>query len=70
MYANHCINNICSLLIILRLWRVVKIIETAILSVSYAHEDELEELRASYAELEVKYKQEQEKNQQLLEQQS
>lgn len=56
-----------SLLIILRLWRVVKIIEAAILSVSFAHAEELEELRASYAELEAKYKQEQEKNQQLLE---
>jgi len=49
------------------LWRVVKIIEAAILSVSFAHAEELEELRASYAELEAKYKQEQEKNQQLLE---
>ncbi|KAL7332189.1 hypothetical protein PS15p_204268 [Mucor circinelloides] len=59
--------EVAGLLIILRLWRVVKIIEAAILSVSFAHAEELEELRASYAELEAKYKQEQEKNQQLLE---
>ncbi|KAL9537923.1 hypothetical protein MBANPS3_011344 [Mucor bainieri] len=59
--------EVAGLLIILRLWRVVKIIEAAILSVSYAHEEELEDLRASYAELEAKYKQEVEKNQQLLE---
>ncbi|KAK4520095.1 uncharacterized protein ATC70_008225 [Mucor velutinosus] len=59
--------EIAGLLIILRLWRVVKIIEAAILSVSFAHQEELEALRASYAELEAKYKQEVEKNQQLLE---
>ncbi|KAL0141060.1 hypothetical protein V8B55DRAFT_1512668 [Mucor lusitanicus] len=59
--------EVAGLLIILRSWRVVKIIEAAILSVSFAHEEELEELRANYAELEAKYKQEVEKNQQLLE---
>ncbi|CEP14111.1 hypothetical protein [Parasitella parasitica] len=61
--------EVAGLLIILRLWRVVKIIEAAIVSVSFAREEELEELKTKYAELEAKYKQEQEKNQQLLAQQ-
>ncbi|KAI8638872.1 hypothetical protein BD408DRAFT_422393 [Parasitella parasitica] len=61
--------EVAGLLIILRLWRVVKVIEAAIVSVSFAHKEELEELKAKYAELEAKYKQEHEKNQRLVEQQ-
>ncbi|KAI8084388.1 uncharacterized protein B0P05DRAFT_436756, partial [Gilbertella persicaria] len=44
--------EIAGLLIIFRLWRVVKIIEAAVMSVSFTHQEELEELRAAYAELE------------------
>jgi hypothetical protein len=56
-------------LIIFRLWRVVKITEAAIMSVSYKHQEELEQLKEDYAELERKYKAEQKKNQLLLSQQ-
>jgi hypothetical protein len=48
---------------------VVKITEAAIMSVSYTHQEELDRLREAYAELECKYKAEQEKNQLLSSQQ-
>jgi hypothetical protein len=48
-----------SLLIVFRLWRVVKVIEAVIMSVSFTHQEELDELKVKYAELE-------EKNRQLL----
>ncbi|GAA5801395.1 hypothetical protein HPULCUR_006841 [Helicostylum pulchrum] len=57
---------IAGLLIIFRLWRVVKVVESVIKSVSYAHEEELEALKESYQELETKLKIQEEKNRQLL----
>ncbi|KAI9313042.1 hypothetical protein BX666DRAFT_1978952 [Dichotomocladium elegans] len=60
--------EVAELLIIFRLWRVVRIVEATVLSVSYANEDEeeqgtlesraLEELKASYAKLEAKLEEE------------
>ncbi|KAI9261829.1 hypothetical protein EDC94DRAFT_103131 [Helicostylum pulchrum] len=58
--------EIAGLLIIFRLWRVVKVVESVIKSVSYAHEEELEALKESYQELETKLKIQEEKNRQLL----
>lgn len=54
-----------SLLIVFRLWRVVKIIEAAVMSVSFAHEEELEQLREDYEKLQAKYKEQVELNQKL-----
>ncbi|KAI8378977.1 hypothetical protein BD560DRAFT_324709 [Blakeslea trispora] len=54
--------EVAGLLIIFRLWRVVKIIEAAIRSVSLSHQEELDELKQAYAELQIKYQQEVEKN--------
>lgn len=49
-----------------RLWRVVKVVEAVVMSVSFAHQEELDQLKVSYAELETKLKLEEEKNKQLL----
>ncbi|KAI8367012.1 hypothetical protein EDC96DRAFT_442580 [Choanephora cucurbitarum] len=54
--------EVAGLLIIFRLWRVVKIIEAAIRSVSFSQQEELDDLKAAYAELQIKYQQEVEKN--------
>lgn len=55
-----------SLLVVFRLWRVVKVVEAVILSVSFTQQEELEKLKVAYAELETKLKVEEEKNKQLL----
>lgn len=51
---------------VFRLWRVVKVVEAVILSVSFTQQEELEKLKVAYAELETKLKVEEEKNKQLL----
>ncbi|KAI7895320.1 uncharacterized protein EV154DRAFT_559422 [Mucor mucedo] len=58
--------EVAGLLIVFRLWRVVKVVEAVILSVSFTHQEELDELKVAYAELETKLKLEEEKNKQLL----
>jgi hypothetical protein len=50
---------------VFRLWRVVKIIEAAVMGVSFAHEEELEQLKEDYEKLEKKYKEQVELNQKL-----
>lgn len=55
-----------SLLIIFRLWRIVKVVESVIKSVSFTHEEELESLKEAYKELESQLKIQEEKNQELL----
>ncbi len=50
----------------LRLWRVVKVVEATIMSASFTHREELEHLKVAYSELETKLKVEEEKNRQLL----
>lgn len=55
-------------MIVFRLWRIVKVIEAVILSISYTHEEELDRLKESYAKLEDKLKIEQQKNTELQQQ--
>ncbi|KAI9486739.1 MAG: hypothetical protein EXX96DRAFT_516992 [Benjaminiella poitrasii] len=47
--------EVAGLLIILRFWRVVKVVEATIRSISFTHEEELEQLKSDYAKLEAKY---------------
>ncbi|KAI9358792.1 hypothetical protein BD770DRAFT_442993 [Pilaira anomala] len=58
--------EVAGLLIIFRLWRIVKVVESVIKSVSFTHEEELESLKEAYKELESKLKMQEEKNQELL----
>ncbi|KAI8982345.1 hypothetical protein BDF20DRAFT_866430 [Mycotypha africana] len=58
--------EVAGLLIIFRFWRIVKIIEAAVMSVSYAHQEELEKLKTDYTTLEAAYKAEQARNNELL----
>ncbi|KAG0967714.1 hypothetical protein G6F31_003528 [Rhizopus arrhizus] len=60
--------EVAGLLIVFRLWRIVKVIEAVILSISYTHEEELDRLKESYAKLEDKLKIEQQKNTELQQQ--
>ncbi|CAO3674847.1 unnamed protein product [Rhizopus stolonifer] len=57
--------EVAGLLIVFRLWRIVKVIEAVILSVSFTKEEELDKLKEKYARLEAMLKVEQEKNAKL-----
>lgn len=53
------------LLIIFRLWRVVKVIEAVVLSMSFTHQEELEKLKERNEELQEKLKQVEQRNREL-----
>ncbi|KAL1929864.1 hypothetical protein VTP01DRAFT_1018 [Rhizomucor pusillus] len=64
--------EVAELLIILRLWRVIRVVEAAVLSVSYAQDEseqgvqeELEQLKTAYAQLEDELKEERELREKL-----
>lgn len=64
--------SVIRLLIILRLWRVIRVVEAAVLSVSYAQDEseqgvqeELEQLKTAYAQLEDELKEERELREKL-----
>ncbi|KAI9498211.1 hypothetical protein BDB00DRAFT_801613 [Zychaea mexicana] len=64
--------EVAELLIIFRLWRVVRIVEAAVLSMSYANQetveninDELEELKSAYAKIEKQLEDETQKRLEL-----
>lgn len=59
-------------MIILRLWRVIRVVEAAVLSVSYAQDEseqgvqeELEQLKTAHAQLEDELKEERELREKL-----
>ncbi|KAI9274207.1 hypothetical protein BY458DRAFT_539499 [Sporodiniella umbellata] len=54
--------EVAGLLIVFRLWRVVKVIEAVVLSVNFTNEETLDKMKKKYAELEDQLKAEQEKN--------
>lgn len=64
--------SVIRLLIILRLWRVIRVVEAAVLSVSYAQDEseqgvqeELEQLKTAHAQLEDELKEERELREKL-----
>ncbi|RCI00852.1 hypothetical protein CU097_015003 [Rhizopus azygosporus] len=57
--------EVAGLLIIFRLWRVVKVIEAVVLSMSFTHQEELEKLKERNEELQEKLKQVEQRNREL-----